>query len=262
MKLFPAKQLLKRQLQLCVADEGERAACVIPFQNLGQTLRDYLQCRQFQQHETEFASKVKQLQAWQAQRVRHTHAECMHHPLHQRAAQFVLLDAYEQLDMLSLAPQLMRIVRYAERLFPQPLLRIADLSLAINALTAQLDQAIAEELFEQMGVVNVLEADYIQAFLAVDGVACRRQQLSLMVELVHALNRQANNSMVLMAFKLAKAPAYAAGFQSLYSFMANGLDVLRSLPNAVLVVEQIVSVELTLNDAIANGNASALLLQA
>lgn len=260
MKLFAAKQLLKRHLQLCSADEDVVTA--MPIQSLAQALQGYLQCRQFQPHETDFALKVRQLQAWQAQRVRNTHADCLSHPVYQRAAEFFLLDAYEQLDMFSLAPQLARIVRYADGLFPQPLLRIAELSLTINALTAQLDQAIAEVLFGQIGVVNIVESDYFQAFLAVDGVKRRQQQLSLILELVTALNRQAHHKMVLMAFKLAKAPAYAAGFQSLYGFMANGLDVLRALPNAVWMVEQIVSVELTLNDAIANASVNSLLLQA
>ena len=260
MTLFPAKQLLKRQLQLCVSEATD--ACAAPAPNLAQLLSDYLQCRQFQPNEAVFAAQVSCLQAWQAQRVRRTHQASLHHPLHQRAAEFVLLDAYERLDILSLAPQLARIVRYAERLFPQPLLRIADLALAINVLTAQMDQAIAEALFEEMGVMEIDEADYIQAFLSVGGVACRQQQLTLILELVQALARQADNKMVLVAFKLAKAPAYSAGFRSLYAFMATGLEVLRGLPDAVNVVEQIVEVELALNDALASGKANPLLLQA
>ncbi len=262
MTLLPAKTLLKRQLRLCLNQEGSSQACAVQTPNLVKYLSDYLNCRQFLDHEAFFADQVKQLQVWQAQRVRATHFNCLNNPLQRQAAEFVLLDAYEQLDMVSLAPQLSRLVRYAERLFPQPLLHIADLAFAVNLLTAQMDQAIAHVLFEQMGIVDINEADYIKAFLSVGGVAFRQQQLTLILTLTQALDRQARNKKLLIAFKLAKAPAYAAGFRALYSFMAMGLDALRSLPDAVQMVEQIVAIEFDLNDAIASGSSYSLLRQA
>jgi hypothetical protein len=268
MTLSLTKSLLKRQLQRCVPEaacQDEMAACqmtTVDGQSLSKNLAAYVNCRQFAAHEAAFAEQVKCLQRWQTQRVRATHYDCLHHPDQRQAAEFLLIDAYEQLDIVSLAPQLSRIVVYAERIYPQPLLRIAELALAVNALTAQLDQAIAEVLFEQMQVQQITEADYCRAFLSVNGVAQRQLQLQLILELMQSLERQAHNKMVLMAFKLAKAPAYASGFRNLYSFMATGLAALRSLPDAYVLLEQIVSVELALNNAIAAGDSYSLALEA
>lgn len=222
--------------------------------NLMDHLERYLSCRQFAPHEQRFAQQVKQLQAWQVARLKETHKICLADPFQQQAAEFVLLDAYERLDVATMAPQLNKIVPYAQKLFPRSLLRVADLALALNALTAQLDQWLAEVLFEHRQLKRLTETDYIAAFIAVDGVHYRKQQLGLILELMQVLHRQAHNKMVLMSFKLAKIPAYSSGLQPLYDFMARGLSVMHAASNLDHLLKQIVEIEMALNEAIASGH--------
>lgn len=97
------------------------------------------------------------IQKWQAERLKKTHADLLKDDRYKAVTQFFLTDLYGGLDLSELAREVERALPIATRLLPESVMRTSALALELNALTGELDEAVASTLFETMGQKEISE---------------------------------------------------------------------------------------------------------
>jgi hypothetical protein len=87
----------------------------------------------------ELRARLGELQAWQAQRLRRTHADLHESPRYRRAVEFFFGELYGGKDPRARDRDLQRVQRIMERLLPREALRALSLAIELEILTQELD---------------------------------------------------------------------------------------------------------------------------
>lgn len=199
-----------------------------------------------QQHDSSYAyaPQLMALQNWQIQRLAFTHKMLLRQSEYRVATQFVLNEVYGGIDLSPVATDIGRALPAASRLFSEKVLITAAKALELNALTGELDEAMVQMHFQELGHSTVTEQSYLEAYRACGHYGLRERQIELARGLGEGIDAYIASRMIYMGFKLAKQPARAAGLDSLYSFMQKGFDVLRPLGSASQFMDRITLPEL------------------
>lgn len=196
------------------------------------------------------------VQKWQAERLKKTHADLLVDPRYQGITHFFLSDIYGGLDLSELAREVERALPIATRLLPESVMRTSAISLELNALTGELDEAVAENLFEKLGQADdapIDEARMIEAYRMTANPDIRRHQLKLLSELGLGLDRYVRSRVIYATFKIAARPAKMAGLTGLYDFLGRGFEVMRPMGSAQDFVNLFVGRELAIADNLFSG---------
>lgn len=179
-----------------------------------------------------YLPELKQLQAWQADRLRMTHSSLLHEPGYHDATEFVLNDVYGGIDLYHVVVDIDRALPVVVRLFSSNVMKTASIALELNALTGRLDEELMEMHFHTLGYSTICEESYIEAYRACDHFEQREHQVRLAQSLGYLIDQYIASRVIYMGFKMAKSPAHAAGLHALYDFMGKGFEVLRPLGSA------------------------------
>jgi hypothetical protein len=174
------------------------------------------------------AGSVRGVKQFQHARFERTYADLLAQPRYAAAARFFLEDLYGPSDFTQRDDQFARVVPALVRLFPR------DIVLTVKAL-AEL-HALSEVLDTAMGAVlegRPLDASaYQQAWCQVGRPADRERQISLMLQVGHALDRYTRNPLLRHSLRLMRGPAQAAGLQALQTFLESGFDTFKAMRGA------------------------------
>ncbi len=254
------KKVLKQQLKnlLSVGQNGEPAGYLQSDstyrERLHQALYKCSNFRQFSGLSHGFARQVAQVRTWQEARIRKTYHALLLDPQLQLAAQFVLEEAYTAVDYVGLIDEVERMIPYALKLFPAPLLETVCLVLELNAVTAELDEKLAWAIFQDIKATEVDEVNYLQAFAKVNGCQLRSKQLKIIDKLGIGIDQYLQSQWLCIAFKLAKMPAKAAGLGTLVDLIGKGFIAINALDMpASVFIGAIVQQEIEINDNIHAG---------
>lgn len=160
---------------------------------------------------------------WQAERLRHTYADLRADPRFAPATEFFLQDIYGPRDFSKRDQDGERVVGKMRRLLPDRAMAAIEGALHLNRLTRELDAAMVDMLFVQMGVDEIDAARYAEAYRRCDNRSAREQQITLVDELGRELDVVVHKPLVQMALKLAHGPAHLAGFGELQDFLERGV---------------------------------------
>jgi hypothetical protein len=183
-------------------------------------------------HDEQFKQWFVAVQLWQVERLKRTHNSLLEDERYQAATRFFLSDMYGGLDLTELANEIERALPIATRLLPDSVMRTSAVALELNALTGELDEAVATILFEDMGVTEITAADMAVAFRQAGSRAMRERQIALLRELSTGLDKYVRSRVIYATFKIANKPAHMAGLGALYDFLGRGFAVMRPMGSA------------------------------
>ncbi len=187
-------------------------------------------------------SDFNRLQAWQRLRLMRTYADFRADEQHRAAIRFFLTELYGGQGFRARDQQVARVYPIMVRLLPRPALTAITDALQLQALSLSLDMRMAEQLAEQRWAgLNGLQ--YRQIYRQLGQYDQRLAQIAMIESLGLRLNKLVRQNRVLRLVKLLRAPAVAAGFSELQSFLENGLIAFREMDDAADFVQAIVARE-------------------
>jgi hypothetical protein len=204
-------------------------------------------------HDEAFRERFVAVQHWQAARLTRTHADFLQDERYEAVTRFFLSDLYGGLDLNELAREIERALPVATRLLPDSVMRTSAVALELNALTGELDEAVAAMLFDTLGYREITEASILEAYVACDQYESRQRQLDLLSELGRGLDRYVRSRVIYATFKIAHRPARMAGLGSLYDFLGRGFDVMRPMGSAQDFINLFINRERAILDNIKAG---------
>ena len=214
------------------------------------------------QHRDEaFRARLHALQAFQVRRLQHTHAALVADPVFHDATELFLNDIYGGIDLMPMAREIERALPLALRLLPESVLRTSAVATEVMVLTQELDERLAELLFEQRGVTRLNVADYTAAFRDLGRMDDRLRQMNLVRELGHGLDKYVRSRVIFMTFRMASGPAHKYGLGILYDFLDRGFRVMRPMGSAHDMFDRMAQEESAIIARIQAGDADPFRLE-
>jgi hypothetical protein len=199
------------------------------------------------------ARRVRLLQAWQAARLSRTYADLRAVARLAPAVEFFLSDLYGPHDFAERNRQLVRASNFLQRALPAPAFAILAASLELEALTVELDQAMAAELSD----ADIDAAAYAAAYRAVGRPDARQRQIELLLDIGRRLDRIARRSWIGLALRAAHAPAHLAGLGVLQDFLERGFAAFHRMRHAGALLLAVEVRERALLQALFSAGAAA-----
>ncbi len=209
--------------------------------------------RQWRRHSDEtIAQQVLQVQNNQTERLRSTHADLLDDPRFNPITEFFLSEIYTGLDLNELAREIEKALPVASRMLPDSVMRTAAIAVECNALTGELDEAVAEWLLAHQ-ITTPTDDDIVRAYQASD-LTLRHEQARLLRELGLGLDRYVRSRLITATFKMSAGPARMAGLGGLYDFMAKGFSVMKPMKSVADFLDVFLGRELKILDNLAIGH--------
>jgi hypothetical protein len=184
------------------------------------------------------------VRAYQAQRLRHTHADLLADPRTREAALFFLDELYGTQDFVERDAQFAKIVPAIVRLFSAEVSRTVGHLAELHALSERLDTAMARALPSPWPpVLSQAATAYAQAWQTVGEAATRHRQVQLVDTIGQALERYTRHPSLGKALRLMRLPARAANLGALQRFLEAGFDTFARLPEPEHFMRTIVARE-------------------
>ena len=192
------------------------------------------------------------LKQYQAARLAHTHADLLAAPGSKAAATFFLnelygADAAHQRDV-----DLERVVPTMQRILPLHPLQTITNAIVLDALSEQLDTAMAQRLGAQFSADQ-----YAAAYRDVTPRAAREQQLALVQNLGDSLSELVRVPFLSATLSIMRGPARLAGLGQLQQFLEHGFASFKQLREPRAFVASIVARERALLEALYANAAAA-----
>ena len=230
---------------------------------IGDRLRALLSRLQ-QQHkrsgeDPEITRRLAALRAWQARRLAASYADIRQQQPFTAACEFFLADLYGEGDFADRDRAVERVVPIMMRLLPEGVLASLARAIELNALSQELDYALAAALPGHCISADVIsDIDYAAAYALSADRQARRRQLALLLVLGRELDRLVRKPMLSELLHLCRWPARMAGLGALQSFLERGFDAFGKLGGAGIFLGTILLRERGFMTAVArvlDGNA-------
>ena len=176
----------------------------------------------------EHAPAKKALRLFQNRRFARTYADLARNPRYQDAIGFFLYELYGDADMTARDADVARVLPVMTRMLPAVALQTIRDALAFEALSEQLDSDVARCL----AGTPVDETTYAAAFVSCGQRELRERQIAYVGEIGSALDRMTRWPMIRTSLKVMRAPARAAGLQTLQEFLESGYNAFANMQGA------------------------------
>ncbi|HMK86817.1 MAG TPA: hypothetical protein VK437_12740 [Steroidobacteraceae bacterium] len=196
------------------------------------------------------SGRVRELRAWQAARLAQTYADLSREPRHAAAVEFFMTDLYGPQEFARRDRDLRRALHSLKRMLPAPALRVLERAVALDVVSAELDEKMAEAL----PAGPITPASYAAAYRSIGNLPERDRQIDLLVAIGEDLDRFVRRPWVGIALRAAHVPAHAAGFGVLQDFLERGFDAFRQMPGAEKLLAAIRERETRLMEALFSGS--------
>lgn len=199
--------------------------------------------------QTDRSSRLRELRAWQAERLARTYSDLHDDPDYTGAVEFFLCDVYGPRDFEDRDRNLSRAWHYLKRALPEAALDVLARAIELQVLTMELDLKVAEAL--PKGAIT--EQTYASTYHAVGEPETRARQIDLIVAIGQDLSRMVRHRWIPIALRAAHTPAHAAGFGTLQSFLERGFAAFRKMPDPQRLMHAVRDRETRLMDSLLNG---------
>lgn len=171
------------------------------------------------------------LRSWQADRLKATYADLVADPQYRSATLFLLNDIYDPHDYGSREGDIERLHDFLSNVLPDSTLRILDDAIELYRLTNTLDIKLLRTLVDDLGMQEDLDAAlYAEGYRVCDNYDERLHEIESIIKLLDEVVEGSRNPVAGIALRLARKPAYAAGWGELFDFLERGYAATKSLP--------------------------------
>jgi hypothetical protein len=177
--------------------------------------------------EPDLAASLATLQAWQSRRLAADYADQHARPRRRAAVEFFLDEVYGARDFSERDRQFARAIHRLRAMLPLQALQALRDAVELQALTLELDVAVAERLPRPAAPLDA--AAYGAAYRAADRQADRRRQIDLAVSIGRRLEHLTAHPTIELMLRLAAGPARLAGYAALQGFIERGYAAFRQL---------------------------------
>ncbi len=191
-----------------------------------------------QAREDGLAGAVHQVKQLQARRFRATYADFLTHPRYAQATAFFLDELYGEHDFSVRDAQFARIAGAIERLFPEAVAELAVDLAETHALTESLDHTLAGHWLALDGDHAYAE-HYVRSWRLTGEREQRQRQLAVVQHMGLELQRLTRMKSLLIALRLMRGPAQAAGLSALQQFLENGFSAFATMGDATQFLQAI-----------------------
>lgn len=204
---------------------------------VGERLRSLLARLQAQHklsgRDVDVSRRLAALRAWQARRLASTYADIHRTEPFAAACEFFLADLYGEGDFADRDRAVERVVPIMMRILPEGVLASLARAVELNALSQELDYALAAALPAHCtSAAAISDSDYAAAYSLSAERQGRRRQLALLLVLGRELDRLVRKPLLSELLHLSRWPAKLAGLGALQSFLERGFDAFGRLGGA------------------------------
>jgi|SRR5579872_3946917 len=223
-------------------------------QDLDQLLMRARELELYTAQTAERSGRVRELRAWQAQRLDRTYAWLRREPRYVPALEFFLSDLYGPGDSFRRDEDLRRALIPLKRALPAALLDILHSALELQVLTSELDL----EMVSRLEPGDITDVSYAQAYRLVGRPDDRKHQIELTCLIGADLSRVVRKRWLAVALRAAHFPAQVAGFDVLQSFLERGFRAFRQIGDARELLMTIRDRETALMESLLRADQSAV----
>jgi hypothetical protein len=182
---------------------------------------------------------IRGVQNWQCQRLLLSHQEMYQQKRFKPAVEFFVKELYGPKDFSQRDQDIARVVPKMAKLLPEKALASLASALHLNALSFELDFAIARKL---QGITIDRES-YAQAYRDCNNQVLRQQQISYIKTLGGDLTDLVKMRGISTLLTLSRKPAKLAGLLSLHEFLEQGFKAFKNLGEVSDFVDPVVEFE-------------------
>jgi hypothetical protein len=187
---------------------------------------------------------IRAVQTWQCQRLILSHQAIYQQEQFQPALDFFIHELYGPKDFSQRDKDIKRLAPKMAMLLPDTALKSLASALHLNALSFELDFAMAKELRDK----TINRDNYREAYQACNNANARQQQIHLIEvmgkDLAEAIKMRGISTLLL----LSRQPAKIAGLHVLHQFIDSGYKAFRHIGNVDDFILPIVHFEQGLKD--------------
>ena len=173
-------------------------------------------------------ARLQELKDWQSKRLERTYADFSAQPRYRGATAFFIGDLYGAKDFSSRDQAMLRILPVMTRMLPQSAVETAALAIELEALSEELDHALAAAMVPG----PITEASYAEAYRKSSSRVDRERQVELIDATGRRLDTLVGRPMVERMLKLMRSPARMAGLADLQDFLERGFAAFRAMQGA------------------------------
>lgn len=199
---------------------------------------------------------LDQVQRWQRQRLDATYADLRAQPRYRPACDFFLDELYGGRDVHQRDRQLERAAPVMRRFLPEHLLAAVGDAMRLQAISLEFDFALAQLMAHDLQTGQALDqARYAEAYRQHGHWDGRLEQLNLIRELGHLLDKTVQKPLVHRLIGMMRGPAMMAGFGTLQEFLSEGLKAFATMHGADHFLTTIYQRELAALNAMRQGES-------
>jgi len=188
---------------------------------IGARLAGVRELRRAREADQSLGARLQAVKRFQHARFARDYAPLQADPRHRDAVIFFLDELYGPTDFAARDAEFERVAPLMARLVPDEVMRTVVDLIELHSLTEELDQEMAAALTSD----ELDDRSYRAAWLEVGRRADRARQLALLLAIGRALDQHTNRSRLLATtLRVMRAPARAAGFGRLQSFLESGMS--------------------------------------
>ncbi|TVS16507.1 MAG: hypothetical protein EA417_10250 [Gammaproteobacteria bacterium] len=214
-----------------------------PAQRLRHLLERNRALQQVEESDPVFLARLRELQAWQCQRLEHSHADLAAEPRYAAGIAFFIDDLYAPRDFSDRDADIEQALPYMVRLLPERVLATAADAVNLQVLTRQLDGNMVPALFDELRVETIDVPAYAEAYRICDEFEARRKQICLIAKLAERLESYVHSRLLFTTLRMAHGPAHLIGLGDLQSFLERGFRAFRAMRGSSHFVRTVVSRE-------------------
>ena len=173
-------------------------------------------------------ARLRELKAWQAERLARTYADVAAQPRYSAATSFFLDDLYGPKDFSERDEEMLRILPTMARILPASAVETAALAIELEAVSEDLDQRLAAAL--PRGDID--GNGYARAYRESSTPQERQHQIELIDGVGRRLDALVARPFVGSTLKLMRQPARMAGLGDLQDFLERGYEAFRRMKGA------------------------------
>ncbi len=190
------------------------------------------------------AHELDAVAAWQAQRLKRTHADLYQHPHYCEGLNFLISDLYAPAGMTQRDDNIDRVFPKMVKWLPDSALGTLAHLVELNLLTQQLDLQLTERLQSLGYNCHALSTQqYCAGFNAVDEKPQRQRQITLVAESGHQLDRYVRNRTLGWMLTITRKPAEMAELNELHAFLQRGYQAFRRMANVEMLIDRLMTRE-------------------
>lgn len=172
---------------------------------------------------------IHQLQHWQCERLLVTHDDLAQQKRYQKAMAFFVDELYGPKDFSQRDADLVRVIPKLAKVLPDKAMNAMDDALSLNALSFDLDMAMAQYLQAHFPNDPINRDNYALAYRHVGRVDDRTHQIDIISHLGDQLADVIKIRGIGMLISLSRRPAKLAGLLALHEFLERGFDAFKAL---------------------------------